>query len=226
MSEKVNIMFSNISKKYDLMNDVLSLGIHRIWKKKFIKKLKLTNSSKVIDIASGSGDLVFEIKKYTDSVIGTDYNKDMLEIAKQRAKKKNLDVEFAIADAMNLQFNDNSFDYATISFGIRNVDDVDKCLKEMARVVKPNGKVAIMEFGQPKGIIGFLYKVYSKYFIPFFGKLLTGDRDSYTYLPLTAAKFPADEAFIKLMNNTNLYSDTEKYKLSFGIAYMYYGIVK
>ena len=137
MSEKVREMFSEISPKYDMMNDILSFGIHRLWRRRVVKLLQLNKKSEVIDLASGTGDLAFAMQQVAGKVIGTDFCEDMLVVARRKAKERNIDIEFKQADAMDLPFRDNQFDAATISFGIRNVDNVSKCLSEMARVVSP-----------------------------------------------------------------------------------------
>lgn len=226
MSENVRKMFSDISSKYDLMNDILSFGIHRIWKKKFIKLLNLDKSSSVLDLASGTGDIAFEEYKYSGKVIGSDFCEDMLSVARKRAAEKNININFVQADAMALPFDDDEFNAATISFGIRNVDNVSKCLTEMARVVKSGGKAAILEFGQPKGIFGSFYKFYSKRIMPLLGKIFAGDSSSYTYLPETAAKFPSGDKFLNIMKNTGSFTQVKYIKLTGGIAYIYLGEVK
>ncbi len=225
MSEQVREMFSEISPKYDMMNDILSFGIHRIWRRNVVKLLQLTKKSEVIDLASGTGDLAFAMKQVAGKVIGTDFCEDMLVVARRKAKERNIDIEFKQADAMDLPFGDNQFDAATISFGIRNVDNVSKCLSEMARVVKPGGKVIVLEFGQPKGIISVFYKIYSKYIMPILGRIFAGAGAAYTYLPETAAKFPCGDAFLKLMKDTKQYSEFKAYPLNSGIAFIYVGIV-
>ena len=225
MSEKVREMFSEISPKYDMMNDILSFGIHRLWRRRVVKLLQLNKKSEVIDLASGTGDLAFAMQQVAGKVIGTDFCEDMLVVARRKAKERNIDIEFKQADAMDLPFRDNQFDAATISFGIRNVDNVSKCLSEMARVVSPGGKVIVLEFGQPKGVISLFYKFYSKYIMPTLGMIFAGAGAAYTYLPETAAKFPCGDAFLQLMKETQQYSEYKSYPLNSGIAFIYVGIV-
>lgn len=226
MSEEVRVMFNDIASKYDLMNDVLSFGIHRIWKKKFVKLLNLKKDDKILDLASGTGDIAFEEYKYTKNVTASDFCNGMLSVAKERAKERNIDITFMQIDALNIPFESDTFEASTISFGIRNVDDVSQCLKEMARVCKPGSTVAIMEFGQPKGLFGSFYRFYSKYVIPRLGRVIANDWSSYTYLEETAARFPADEKFIKIMRDTNCFSTTKAIRLSMGIAFIYMGVVR
>ncbi len=244
MSEAVKTMFSNISGKYDAMNDILSFGIHRLWRRITVKNAKLKPHFKVLDCATGTGDLAIAFKKKLirknemnnfkkdlmnkdeSIVIGTDFCEDMLVLAQSKTKEKNIDVKFEFADVMNLQFPNEYFDVSSISFGIRNVDNPKQGISEMARVVKSGGKVLILEFGQPTGWFAIPYKCYSNKLMPFFGKLITGNEFAYTYLPETAAKFPSAEKFLEVMKGTNAFTSVSYKKLSFGIAFLYIGIVK
>lgn len=226
MSEQVREMFTDISGKYDLLNDILSFGIHRFWRKKVVKLLDLKRETKVLDLATGTGDLAFEMEKHADKIVGTDFCEGMLDVARIKAKARKSNVQFGFADAMNLEFPDNSFDATTISFGIRNVDNPTKCLSEMARVIKSGGKVCVLEFGQPHGVFSWFYKTYSRYIMPKLGKIFAGNASPYTYLPQTAAKFPCGDKFIEIMRSTNAFTSSKAYKLTFGIAYIYIGVVK
>lgn len=228
MSDKVRKMFASIADRYDVTNSVLSLGIHHLWRKKAVKLSKAKKGDHVLDCATGTGDLAITFAKVVGSdgrVLGTDFCAEMIQPAPAKAEKKGLTIEFEVADAMNLPYGDNLFDVASISFGIRNVDDPLVCLKEMSRVVKPNGRVIVLEFGQPKGIMSWPFTFYSKYIIPFIGGLLTGNKDAYEYLPETSAAFPAGERFIELMQTAQTFKSQEYHKLNGGIAYIYVGVV-
>ncbi|GMT99533.1 bifunctional demethylmenaquinone methyltransferase/2-methoxy-6-polyprenyl-1,4-benzoquinol methylase UbiE [Corallococcus caeni] len=229
MSTEVRQMFSSIATRYDVTNEVLSLGIHRLWRRSAVKLSGAKDGSHVLDCATGTGDLALAFKRKVGStgrVVGTDFCPEMLESAPAKAAKAGLEVEFQVQDAMALTLPDNSFDVASISFGIRNVDDPVKCLQEMARVVRPGGRVVVLEFGQPTGPYGALFRFYSKTVMPAIGGLLTGNRAAYQYLPRTAAAFPAGERFLALMDQAGAYSERAAHPLLFGTAYVYVGTVR
>ncbi|AFE10587.1 bifunctional demethylmenaquinone methyltransferase/2-methoxy-6-polyprenyl-1,4-benzoquinol methylase UbiE [Corallococcus sp. CA054B] len=229
MSTEVRQMFSSIATRYDVTNEVLSLGIHRLWRRSAVKLSGAKEGSHVLDCATGTGDLALAFKRKVGStgrVVGTDFCPEMLESAPAKAAKAGLEVEFQVQDAMALTLPDNTFDVASISFGIRNVDDPVQCLKEMARVVRPGGRVVVLEFGQPTGPYGALFRFYSKTVMPAIGGLLTGNRAAYQYLPRTAAAFPAGDRFLSLMDQAGAYSERAAHPLLFGTAYVYVGTVR
>lgn len=222
MSEKIKGMFAEISAKYDILNDLLSLGTHRIWKRKLVKLSNVSSNSLVLDIATGTGDIAYLFSKKTIHVIGIDFTPEMINIAKKRFKDTN--ISFRIADALQLPFEDNYFDIVSISFGIRNVDDINQAIKEMYRVLKRNGKMMILEFGQAIPPFSYLYNFYSKYVIPIIGKIVSKNNFAYNYLPESAARFPSGNNFVKIIDNLNLFDNVKMYRLFFGIAYIYIGI--
>ena len=229
MSEKVRSMFADIAGDYDRVNTVLSFGVHHAWRKKAILASGASIGYHVLDCATGTGDLAIAFKKKVGSqgyVLGTDFCAPMIEPAPAKAEKIGLQIDFEVADAMNLPYDDNRFDISSIAFGIRNVDDPVVALKEMARVVKPGGRVVVLEFGQPKGLLKFPYQMYSQHIMPAIGGMLTGNREAYTYLPQTSATFPAGTKFIKLMDQANVFGEKKAIKLSGGIAYIYVGVVQ
>ncbi len=228
MSEKVKNMFADIADDYDRINSILSFGVHNVWRKTTVRESGAKPGDRVLDCATGTGDLALEFKKtvgHEGYVKGTDFCKEMIELAPGKADKKKLVVEFEVADAMDLPYEDNSFDIASIAFGIRNVDDPTVCLQEMARVVKPGGRVVVLEFGQPKGPVRIPYEFYSKHVMPAVGGWISGNRDAYTYLPETSAKFPAEDKFLELMEKTGVFSEQRAVKLTGGISYVYVGTV-
>lgn len=229
MSEAVHAMFSDIAPRYDVTNSILSMGIHHLWRSATVKASGARVGSHVLDCATGTGDLALAFKRTvgpSGRVLGTDFNADMLSFAPSKARGKGLDVDFEVADAMHLPYDDASFDVASISFGIRNVDDPRTALAEMARVVRPGGRVVVLEFGQPRGIIGGIYRWYSQHIIPLIGGLLTGNRKAYEYLPTTAAAFPCREEFLNLMRSTGRMDECSYRELTGGIAFLYTGIVR
>ena len=229
MSEQVKKMFSGIAVKYDLFNTILSFGIHHRWRAKVVKIAKQQNISSILDCACGTGDLAIEFKrKLPDNALvsGVDFCKEMLDIAKIKVKKKQLEIDFSESDILDLPIPDNSYDVSTIAFGIRNVDSTEKCLVEMARVVKPDGLVIVLEFGQPKGLLSIIYKFYSKYIIPFVGKMLAQSPEAYLYLPETASRYPCRNDFLNIMKNTERFENYYYKTLSSGIAFIYVGKVK
>jgi demethylmenaquinone methyltransferase / 2-methoxy-6-polyprenyl-1,4-benzoquinol methylase len=229
MSAEVRQMFSSIATRYDVTNEVLSFGVHRLWRRKAVRLSGAREGSQVLDCATGTGDLALSFKRKVGAggrVVGTDFCPEMLESAPAKAAREGLEVEFQVADALALPFADDSFDVASISFGIRNVDDPVKCLKEMARVVRPGGQVVVVEFGQPQGLFGALFRLYSKVIMPAIGGLLTGNRAAYEYLPRTSAAFPCGERFLALMDESGAYQERAAHSLTFGTAYIYVGTVR
>jgi demethylmenaquinone methyltransferase/2-methoxy-6-polyprenyl-1,4-benzoquinol methylase len=228
MSTEVRQMFSSIAPRYDVTNEVLSFGVHRLWRRVAVKASGARPGHKVLDCATGTGDLALAFKRTVGgegSVLGTDFCQEMLIPAPAKAAREGLEVKFEVADALALPYADDSFDVASIAFGIRNVDDPVRCLKEMARVVKPGGRVVVLEFGQPSGPFGALFRFYSRYIMPAVGGLLTGNRAAYQYLPKTSANFPAGQRFVALMEQAGCFSERQARPLTFGTAYVYVGTV-
>ncbi len=222
-------MFSSIAHRYDRANAILSVGIDRSWRRTTVKLSGAKPGSKVLDCATGTGDLALAFKKQVGGsgvVVGTDLNEAMLAYAPEKAKAQHLDISFSRADVQELPFADHSFDIVSIAFGIRNVDDPSRGLTEMARVCVPGGRVVVLEFGQPRGPMGWLYRQYSKHIIPRIGAMVTGRRSPYEYLPSTAARFPAGQAFVDLMNGTQRFASVTAHALTGGVAYVYVGHVR
>lgn len=225
MSEQVKNMFASISDVYDKMNTTLSFGTHHFWRRKTVRASKVKKGMKVLDCATGTGDLAHRYKKAVGKrgeVVGTDFVPEMVSLAQKKYK----DIYFETADVMHLPYDDNSFDVSSISFGIRNVDDPVKGLSEMARVVKPGGKVVVLEFGQPKGFFGKIYSLYSEKIMPLIGKLVAKDEEAYRYLHETSSTFPCREDFLNMMYKTEKLSYCTFKPVSFGIAYIYVGTAR
>ena len=201
----VNKVFQDVFDKYDLMNDVMSLGIHRFWKKNLIYWLNPQKNTRLIDMASGTGDIA---KLYLDKtnfkgyVYCVDANKDMLNLNKKKLKK-NPNVKWFCNSAEKLPFKDNYFDYYTISFGIRNVNNIKNTLKEAYRVIKPGGRFLCLEFSKVRNeILNKFYKTYSKS-IPKIGKFVLGKSEPYEYLVNSIEEFYSQEEFFKLIKEQN-----------------------
>ncbi len=226
MSTQVRQMFAQIAPRYDLANEVLSLGIHRSWRRVAVAESGVRPGQSVLDCATGTGDLALAFKRAvgpTGKVIGTDFCAEMLAVAPQKALRAKLQVEFEVADATALPYPVASFDISAIAFGIRNVDDPMRCLRELARVTRPGGRVVVLEFGQPRGAFGGLFRLYSAKVMPWLGGALTGQRSAYEYLPRTAASFPSGDRFLSLMREASAFSELKARPLTFGTAYVYVG---
>jgi demethylmenaquinone methyltransferase/2-methoxy-6-polyprenyl-1,4-benzoquinol methylase len=229
MSTEVRQMFSAIATRYDVTNEVMSFGVHRLWRRAAVRYSGAKEGDRVLDCATGTGDLALAFKRKVGAsgqVVGTDFCPEMLQSAPAKASEAGLVVDFQVADALALPFPDASFDVASISFGIRNVDDPVKCLREMARVVRPGGRVVVLEFGQPRGFFGALFRFYAKTIMPAIGGLLSGNRAAYEYLPRTAAAFPSGEQFVALMEQAGVFQTRVAHPLTFGTSYVYVGTVR
>jgi demethylmenaquinone methyltransferase/2-methoxy-6-polyprenyl-1,4-benzoquinol methylase len=222
--EKIRRMFGEISERYDLANTVLSAGIHHLWRRKLVRWSGAKPGDKVLDCATGTGDLAIEFKYVVENgdVFGTDFCKEMLVPAPVKAAKAGVRISFSQADVMNLPFNDEHFDVASIAFGIRNVADPKKGLSELGRVVRPGGTVMVLEFGQPRSaVIAGAYNFYSRRVLPKIGGWVTGNPQAYEYLQNSSAEFPCREAFAEMMRSTGRFENVQWRSLSMGIAYMY-----
>lgn len=230
MSEQVREMFSSIAPRYDVTNVVLSLGIDRLWRRAAVQESGAGPGGRVLDCATGTGDLALALRRAVEpggTVVGMDFCAAMLEPAREKAHRAGLDdIRFEVGDALALPYPEGAFDIATIAFGIRNVDDPVRCLREMARVVRPGGRLVVLEFGQPDGVWGALYRFYSRRLMPAVGGLLTGNRSAYAYLPRTAAAFPAGERFLALMDEAGTFSSRRARSLTGGVAFVYVGEVR
>jgi len=198
----VQKVFSDVASNYDLMNDVMSFGAHRLWKRIFIDIINPSYGDKIIDVGSGSGDLVLEIqKKYFNADIDiVDLNNEMLEEGKKRVKQGN--VSFYQQNAENLNFPDNSYDKYVISFCLRNITDIDQSLREAFRILKPGGQYYCLEFSRPSSFfISNIYSYYKSNLIPTFGKIFSNNRDAYNYLNESIDMFPNQEDLKKRMES-------------------------
>ena len=203
----VQNVFSDVAFNYNLMNDVMSFGAHRLWKKIFIEIVNPLCNDKIIDIGSGSGDLVLEIqKKHLNSKIDiVDLNKNMLKEGKKRIKKGN--VRFYQQNAENLKFDNNSYDKYLISFCLRNITDIDQSLREAFRILKPGGQYYCLEFSRPSSFfISNIYAFYKSNLIPTFGKIFSNNRDAYNYLNESIDLFPKQDELKKKIESVGFKS--------------------
>lgn len=226
--EQVASMFNNISGTYDFLNHFLSLGIDIIWRKKAIKELLKDQPQKILDVATGTGDFAFESIKILKpkQIIGVDISAGMLEVAKKKITERNLSQVFSVqlGDSEGLHFEDNTFDAITVAFGVRNYENLQKGLADMLRVLKPGGKVVVLEFSKPRAFpIKQLYHFYFKYATPFFGGLFSKDKKAYAYLEESVQAFPDGSNFTALMEKVG-YKNTKHRSLTFGISAIYTGI--
>ncbi len=229
-SEKAGLVhgvFSSVASKYDIMNDVMSVGIHRVWKDAMMDWLAPRAGQRLLDVAGGTGDIAFRFLKRAPgaSAVVLDMTADMLENGRTRAEATEMAsrLEWIVGDAMALPFEDNSFDVYTISFGIRNVTRLADALSEAYRVLKPGGRLVVLEFSQlPNPAMQWAYDRYSYNVIPPMGQIIADDRDSYQYLVESIRKFPDQETFAAMIRDAG-FGQVKYRNLSFGIAALHSG---
>ena len=224
--EQVTEMFDNIAPRYDFLNRVLSLGIDMQWRKKLIGTVLEVEPLKVLDIATGTGDVAIMLVKsaHMVKVTGLDISRNMLEIARKKASRRGFDhsTNFIAGDSENLPFPDNSFDAITVAFGVRNFEQIKQGLVECRRVLRPGGKIAILEFSHPqKGPFRQIYNAYFKYVLPVIGRLSSKDPKAYTYLFESVQTFPQREAFMNLLHDVGFVAGSFK-PLTLGICTLYW----
>ena len=223
----VHGVFTNVASKYDVMNDVMSVGIHRLWKEAMMDWIAPRSGQRLLDVAGGTGDISFRFLKRakTAQAVVLDLTESMLNEGRKRAEAEELSsqLDWVTGDAMALPFEDNTFDVYTISFGIRNVTRIEDALGEAYRVLRPGGRLMVLEFSQlPVDGMQKLYDLYSLNIIPRMGELIANDRDSYQYLVESIRNFPDQERFATMISSAGF--DQVKYRnLSMGIAALHSG---
>ena len=226
-AERVQGVFSSVASKYDIMNDVMSGGVHRVWKDAMMDWLNPRDGQRLLDVAGGTGDIAFRFLKRAPTAMAVvlDLTEDMLIHGRKRAEAEDRaeQLDWMAGDAMALPFEDNSFDVYTISFGIRNVTRPQEALNEAYRVLKPGGRLMVLEFSQiPNAGMQWAYDRYSFNVIPTMGKIIANDRDSYQYLVESIRKFPDQETFLGMVRDAGF--EQAKYRnLSLGIAALHSG---
>ncbi|MCB0412933.1 MAG: bifunctional demethylmenaquinone methyltransferase/2-methoxy-6-polyprenyl-1,4-benzoquinol methylase UbiE [Bdellovibrionales bacterium] len=221
-------LFNSISASYDRTNTFITMGLHQSWRKKLIELSDAQPGDKVLDCATGTGDFAIAFKQILGPkslVIGSDFCEGMLDQAKIKSNQLKLDVQFEQADVLNLQYEDNSFDVVSIGYGIRNVADTKKGIQEMVRVLKPGGRLLILETGSNQSsLLKPFISVYFKLVVPMIGALSSGNKKAYQYLNQSSLKFPCGLEFIDLMNSTDQFSHLGFKKLLGGASFIYKGI--
>ena len=222
--EQVADMFNNIAGKYDFLNHFFSLGIDKGWRKKAIASIAEINPKTILDVATGTGDLAIAAAKLDPGTItGIDIASQMLEIGRQKIKQAGLDgtITMQLGDSENLPFADNSFDAITCAYGVRNFEHLQAGLKEMCRVMRPGGRLAILEFSHPKAFpVKQGYQFYFKYILPTLGKLVSKHKTAYNYLPESVMAFPEGQRFCDILTNCG-FKDVKAKPLTFGITTLY-----
>lgn len=192
-ARKVNDLFARIARRYDLINDLQSFGLHRYWKRRLISLAAPHSGERALDLCCGTGDVAFALAEQGAGVVGLDFSQPMLTVAQERRQRQTQgQVEFLQGDAQNIPFPDGSFAIVTVSYGLRNLASFEKGLSEMFRVAKPGGRLLVLDFGVPDNAVWrAIYFAYLKVFVPVFGKLFCGDADTHAYILESLKNYPA-----------------------------------
>ena len=225
--EQVADMFDNIAYRYDFLNRFLSVGIDVLWRKKAIRQLKDVNPKIILDVATGTADVAIMTAQILqpEKIIGIDISDGMLNFGRKKINKLGLAtlIELLNGDSETIKFDDNSFDAVTVAFGVRNFQNLEKGLSEIKRVLKPGGRLVVLEFSKPKAIlVKQLYNVYMNVVAPGMGRLFSKNRNAYKYLDESIKKFPEGKNFTTILDNLG-YTNTYCKPLSFGICSIYCG---
>ena len=224
--EQIAAMFNSISGKYDFLNHFLSLGIDVLWRKRAVRLLKKHQPKLILDVATGTGDFAIEaLSLNPEKIIGVDISEGMLSVGREKLIKKNLTkkIELLSGDSEVLPFDDNFFDAVIVSFGVRNFENLEKGLSDMLRVLKPGGKVVILEFSKPKSFpFKQIYQFYFQWILPKIGKLISKNHAAYTYLPDSVEAFPDGDDFLNILNKIG-FQKNQCTPLTLGISSIYSG---
>jgi demethylmenaquinone methyltransferase/2-methoxy-6-polyprenyl-1,4-benzoquinol methylase len=220
-------MFDNISHRYDFLNHFLSMGIDRAWRRKAIKLLRETKPRHILDVATGTGDFALQALVLSpEKITGVDISEGMLEVGRRKVRERQLEhlIELQRGDSENLPFEENKFDAVTVAFGVRNFENLERGLREIYRVLKPGGKVVVLEFSRPR-MFPFkqLYSFYFRAVLPKIGRMVSKDSAAYTYLPESVAAFPDGEDFLRILQAVG-FNNTKCKVLTLGISSIYTGV--
>lgn len=223
--EGIRRLFNSIASDYDRLNHILSLNIDKGWRRKAVKEIADKDSPvKVLDVACGTGDFTIEIAKKVSAgseVIGVDISEGMMEIGKEKMLKAGVTAEMTVADCEALPYDQNTFDRIAVGFGVRNFEHLDLGIREMCRVLKPDGKLVILELSLPSNrLVRGCYMLYFQKILPMVGGFLSGDRGAYEYLRTSVLRFPAPDKFIEMLKSAG-FEQVEHKPLTFGICRMY-----
>lgn len=218
---RVENMFDRIAPKYDFFNRLFSLRIDLLWRKNLVNWMQSDDPKQILDVAAGTGELAIALwKKFGVKITAVDLSQEMLNLADKKIKELGADITIQKANAENLPFEGNKFDAVSVGFGVRNFENLEKGLSELRRVVKENGNVYILEFSKMEGVLSPLYNFYFNKVLPFLAKMISGEKEAYTYLPDSVKNFPCGERMKNILLDLG-FSKVEYKKLSLGIVTIY-----
>ena len=224
--EQVEQMFDNIAPTYDRLNHIMSLNIDRVWRRRVMRIVRRAKAHKIMDVATGTGDLAIAMAKCVDrtQILGVDLSEEMLAVARRKVEKQGLEERIMLAkgDAENLDMvSTESIDAATVAFGVRNFENIERGLTEIYRTLKPGGKLVVLEFSMPKNrVVRWVYSQYAHRLLPRIGGMISKDKQAYTYLPDSVEEFPSPERFAEILRGVG-FKSVKRRSQSFGIAYIY-----
>jgi demethylmenaquinone methyltransferase / 2-methoxy-6-polyprenyl-1,4-benzoquinol methylase len=224
--EQVARMFDNISHRYDFLNHFLSMGIDKGWRRKAVNLLKAQKPRHILDVATGTGDFAIQaLSLNPEKITGVDISEGMLEVGRKKLRSRKLDDKITLlsGDSENLPFEDASFDAVTVAFGVRNFENLERGLQEIYRVLRPNGRIVVLEFSRPRKFpFKQVYHFYFRFVLPKIGRVVSSDKSAYTYLPESVAAFPDGEDFVRILTTVG-FNQTQCRSLTFGISSIYTG---
>ena len=218
-------MFNDIAPTYDKLNHLLSLNVDRSWRRKAVRRIMESQPQRLVDIACGTGDFAIALAKAgIPEVIGVDISEGMLEVGRQKVAAEGLQIELRVDDSEALSFADDSVDAVSVAFGVRNFEHLQQGLDEMHRVIRPGGMVCVLELSVPSNpLLLWGYKLYFLHVLPFFGGLISGNREAYRYLPVSVLNFPKPDAFCTMLRQAG-FQQVEARSFTFGLCRMFTGV--